>query len=56
MGWQWEEAAPNTIQPVRYGPTNDGILYDLTGRVVDKVTRPGIYIRNNKKVFLKRHQ
>ena len=28
-------------------------IYDLTGRKIEKITAPGIYIVNNKKVIVK---
>jgi hypothetical protein len=31
----------------------EGLIYDLTGRRIEKITAPGIYIVNKKKVIVK---
>jgi hypothetical protein len=30
---------------------NEGKIYDIRGRKIDKITRPGIYIIDGKKVY-----
>ena len=33
--------------------TKDDAIYDLSGRKIEKITHPGIYIKNGKKVMIK---
>lgn len=35
---------------------SDNTIYDLQGRKVDRITHPGVYIRNGKKFVVKRGQ
>ena len=32
---------------------NDNVIYDLTGRRLNKITEAGLYIVNGKKVYVK---
>ncbi len=36
-----------------YGEAGDSVIYDITGRKIDKITEGGIYIVNGKKVLVK---
>ena len=36
------------------GSKQDGVIYDLLGRKVERITRPGVYIRNGKKFVVKK--
>ncbi|MBR4130658.1 MAG: hypothetical protein IKU02_07020, partial [Bacteroidaceae bacterium] len=40
-----------TIKDVQ--SANQGIIFDLQGRKLDKITQPGIYIRDGRKVLVK---
>lgn len=33
--------------------TKSDVIYDLSGRKIEKITQPGIYIKNGKKVMTK---
>lgn len=33
--------------------TKDDVIYDLSGRKIEKITQPGIYIKNGKKIMVK---
>ena len=33
--------------------TKEAVIYDLSGRRIEKITQPGIYIKNGKKVLIK---
>ena len=36
-----------------YGEAGDSVIYDITGRKIEKITEGGIYIINGKKVLVK---
>ena len=33
--------------------TKEPVIYDLSGRRIEKITQPGIYIKNGKKILIK---
>lgn len=46
-------AGETAIEAVENAEANDGVIYDLTGRRVQSVVAPGIYIVNGTKKFVK---
>ena len=42
-----------TISPEEVGDTT---IFDLNGRQVERITSPGLYIINNNKVFINKHE
>lgn len=51
MGWCWDETETDAIQSAQCATTGNGVIYNMAGNVVRTISRPGIYIRNNKKFF-----
>ena len=51
MGWCWDETETDAIQPAQCATTDNGVIYDMAGKAVRTISRSGIYIRNNKKIF-----
>ena len=47
------EANNTGIEEVKGGNGNVKTVYDLTGRRIQEITKPGIYIVNGKKVLVK---
>ena len=33
--------------------TKEDVIYDLSGRKIERITQPGIYIKNGKKILVK---
>lgn len=46
-------AGTDTGIEVHQGNTSRNETYDLTGRRLQKITRPGVYLINGKKIWLK---
>jgi hypothetical protein len=45
---------PDTgIESIQDSNKRDDVVYDLTGRRIERITTPGIYIRNGKKVYVR---
>ena len=47
------EANNTGIEEVKGENGNAKTVYDLTGRTIQEITKPGIYIVNGKKVLVK---
>ena len=51
---QWIDGVDDFITGVDDIDVNDNAdIYDLQGRKLDKITQPGIYIKNGRKVLIK---
>ena len=48
-----EDITPTGIEAVRMTPVGDNSIYDLQGRKMTGQLRPGLYIRNGKKVIIR---
>jgi hypothetical protein len=49
-----EPVATGIKDATAQGSKQDGVIYDLLGRKVERITRPGVYIRNGKKFVVKK--
>ena len=49
-----EPVATGMKDATAQGSKQDGVIYDLLGRKVERITRPGVYIRNGKKFVVKK--
>ena len=50
--FSWTIADPTAIEDIDAEVEND-VIYDLTGHKIEKITKPGIYIVNGKKILVK---
>jgi hypothetical protein len=51
MGIVLRDYETGITSPLR--ETAEGAIFDLQGRKLDKITQPGIYIKNGRKVLIK---
>jgi arabinan endo-1,5-alpha-L-arabinosidase len=51
--WAYQTEATTGIEDVRWKKEDGGTVYDLLGRPVTSPQKPGIYIRNGKKILVR---
>lgn len=51
--WAYQTEATTGIEDVRWKKEDGGTVYDLLGRPVTSSQKPGIYIRNGKKILVR---
>ncbi|MEE3445945.1 MAG: glycoside hydrolase family 43 protein, partial [Prevotella sp.] len=51
--WAYQTEATTSIEDVRWKKEDGGTVYDLLGRPVTSPQKPGIYIRNGKKILVR---
>ena len=50
---EYEFTGVTTIESIEHSTVAQKAIYDLTGRRIESITKPGIYIVNSKKVLIK---
>ena len=54
IDYSWTEEIDTAIEDVKAASENDGVYYDMTGRMVDAANlTPGIYVHGGKKIVVK---
>jgi arabinan endo-1,5-alpha-L-arabinosidase len=51
--WAYQTEATTGIEDVRWKMEDGGTVYDLLGRPITSPQKPGIYIRNGKKILVR---